>query len=168
MPLAPARLAFHAAANALADAVAALGPPELAVQLRWPGVLVVNAGECGRVRLAAPPNTPEDAVPEWLVVAMEARLAFPEGYAPGSNPGQTSLFEEGFAEIDSATLTAAWARHLMAGLDEWQARGPKRLAETLLARLEGAEPGLRRGIDPGTAALVLDRDGRREHRALPA
>ncbi|MFC7541398.1 biotin/lipoate--protein ligase family protein [Siccirubricoccus deserti] len=168
MPLASARLAFHAAANALADAVAALGPPEVAVQLRWPGVLLVNAGECGRVRLAAPPGTPEDAVPDWLVVAMEARLAFPEGHEPGRDPGRTSLFEEGFSDLDSAALTAAWARHLMAGLDDWQARGPKRLAEHCLARLADAVPGQRRGIDPGTGDLVLERDGLRERQALPA
>jgi hypothetical protein len=51
----------------------------------------------------------------------------------------------------------------MAGLDEWQARGPRRVAERFLARLvedaAGTPPGLRRGIDPGTGDLVLERDG---------
>ena len=58
----------------------------------------------------------------------------------------------------------------MAGLDEWQARGPQRVAERYLARLldEADTPGLRRGIDPATGALVLDRaDGRQERRELP-
>ncbi|MCO6417226.1 biotin/lipoate--protein ligase family protein [Siccirubricoccus sp. KC 17139] len=168
LPLAQARLAFHAAANALADAVAALGPPERAVALRWPGRLLVEGGECGCVRLAAPPGAATEAVPDWLVVGMELRLAFPEGHAPGETPDQTSLFEEGFpVELDAAALTAAWARHLMAGLEEWQARGPQRLIETLLARLAEAPAAGRRGIEPGTGALVVERDGMRERWDLP-
>ena len=170
MPLGPARLAFHAAANALADALSSFAPPELSVALRWPGTVLVNLGECGSVRLAAAPGVAEDAVPDWLVVGMELRLAFPAGYEPGLAPDITSLAEEGFEEVSPADLTAAWARHLMAGLDEWQARGPKRVAERYLARLldEADTPGLRRGIDPATGALVLDRaGGARERRALP-
>jgi biotin-(acetyl-CoA carboxylase) ligase len=170
MPLGPARLAFHAAANALADALSALAPPEAGVALRWPGTAVVNLGECGSVRLASPPGAAEDAVPDWLVVGMELRLAFPAGHETGHTPDRTSLEEEGFDGIGPAELTAAWARHLMAGLDEWQARGPQRVAERYLARLldEAGTPGLRRGIDPATGALVLDRKGgARERRPLP-
>ncbi|WP_235907641.1 biotin/lipoate--protein ligase family protein [Siccirubricoccus phaeus] len=168
MPLAAARLALHAAANALADAVAALGPPERAVALRWPGLLLVEGGECGCVRLAAPPGAAPAAVPDWLVVGMELRLAFPERHIPGDTPGQTSLFEEGFSDaLDAAELTAAWARHLMAGLEEWQSRGPRRLIGTFLARLADAPEGARRGIEPGTGALVVERDGVRERWELP-
>jgi BirA family transcriptional regulator, biotin operon repressor / biotin---[acetyl-CoA-carboxylase] ligase len=168
LPLGPARLAFHAAANALADAAAALGPPEIGVGLRWPGVLLVNLGACGRVRRVAPPGAAEGAMPDWLVVGFELRLAFPEGHEPGSDPGSTCLREEGFADPDPAALTEAWARHLMAGLDEWQARGVRRVAERYLARLvdEADTPGLRRGIDPGTGDLVLERDGGRQIRPL--
>lgn len=170
MPLAPARLAFHAAASALVDALATLGPPEVGVGLKWPGTAVVNLGECGRVRLLAPANTAEDAVPDWLVVGMELRLAFPTGYEAGQAPNVTSLAEEGFEHAGPAEITVAWARHLMAGLDEWGARGPQRVAERYLARLldEADRPGLRRGIDPDTGALVLENpDGARERLALP-
>ena len=52
-----------------------------------------------------------------------------------------------------------------------QARGPRRVAEQYLARLldEADTPGLRRGIDPATGALVFDRagGGARERRPLP-
>ena len=171
MPLGPARLAFHAAANALADALSSLAPPEAGVALRWPGTAVVNLGECGSVRLASPPGAAEDAVPDWLVVGMELRLAFPTGHETGHTSDLTSLEEEGFDGVGPAELTAAWARHLMAGLDEWQTRGPQRVAERYLSRLldEAGTPGLRRGIDPATGALVLDReDGARERRPLPA
>ena len=171
MPLGPARLAFHAAATALADTLASLGPPEVAVALRWPGTALVNLGDCGAVRFAAPPGAAEDAVPDWLVVGMELRLAFPTGHETGRTPDLTSLEEEGFEGVGPAELAAGWARHLMAGLDEWQARGPRRVAERYLARLldEADTPGLRRGIDPATGALVLDRaaGGARERRPLP-
>ncbi|MBD0271990.1 MAG: hypothetical protein ICV73_08675, partial [Acetobacteraceae bacterium] len=170
MPLGPARLACHAAATALADTLAALGPPEAAVAVRWPGTVLVNSGECGGARFAAPPGIAEDAVPDWLVVGVELRLAFPTGYETGATPELTALAEEGFEGVGPADLAAGWARFLMAGLDEWQARGPRRVAERYLARLlDGADaPGLRRGIDPATGALVLDRaDGARERRPLP-
>lgn len=161
MPLGPARLAFHAAANALADALSSLGPPEVMVALRWPGTAVVNGGACGSVRLAAPPGAAEGAVPDWLVAGMELRLAFPTGHEPGATPDLTALDEAGFEGVGPAELTAAWARHLMAGLDEWRARGPRRVIERYLARLadEAGAPGLRRGVDPATGALLLERGG---------
>jgi len=171
MPLGQARLAFHAAANALADALVALGPPELGVRLRWPGTLLLNGGAAGWLRLAAPPGAAPEAVPDWLVVGMEVRLAFPEGQEPGLRPGETALAEEGFdPEVDGPTLTAAWARHLMGGIDAWQSGGPAKLAEPFLARLEEEEAmrGARRGIDPATGALVLDRAGVRTRRELGA
>jgi BirA family transcriptional regulator, biotin operon repressor / biotin---[acetyl-CoA-carboxylase] ligase len=169
MPLGSARLAFHAAANALADTLAAQGPPEITLGLRWPDRVLLNLGACGRVRLAVPPGAGLEAVPDWLVVGMELRLAFPEGHEAGHDPGTTCLAEEGFEEITAAGLTTGWARHLMAGLDEWQARGARRVAERYLARLldEAETPGLRRGIDSATGDLVLERAGARERRALP-
>jgi biotin-(acetyl-CoA carboxylase) ligase len=167
LPLAAARLAFLAAANALADALAADGPPEIPVEFAWPGRLLVNGAGCGQVRLAAPPGTAEDAVPDWLVVGMEARITLSVPLDPGEVPDMTGLAEEGWEDATAAGLTAGWALHLMAGLDAWQAHGPRRLSERFLARLrDGA--GARRGIDPATGDLVLDRDGGRERLSLAA
>jgi ferredoxin len=66
-------------------------------------------------------------------------------------------------------ITAAWALHLMAGRDAWQAHGWQRMAETYLARLldPAAEPGLKRGIDPATGALVLGNFGSHLEVATP-
>jgi BirA family biotin operon repressor/biotin-[acetyl-CoA-carboxylase] ligase len=171
LPLAAARAALFAAASALADAVAAFGPPEVPLTLRWPGRLVVNAGEVGGVRLAWPEGCAEAAIPDWIVVGAEARLVFPRGWEPGHGTGQTALAEEGW-DLEEATageLTAAWARHLMAGLAEWQRTGIgagfPRLAERYLARLERDEDG-RRGLDPATGDLLLDCDGERSRRSL--
>ncbi len=175
-PLAQARLAFHAGANALADALAALAPPERPIRLRWPGTLVVHGARCGEVRLIAPAgcapgSVPERAVPgggvpEWLVLGFTARLANPEGHQPGSTPGETALHEEGFSDLTPAELVHGWARHLMAGLDEWQARGPHRVAERFLARLDDFADA-KRGVDLADGALVVERDGTRERHELP-
>lgn len=163
-PLGQACLAYLVAANALADALSAIAPPELPVTWRWPGTLCVNGGKVGGMRLALPEDAVADAIPDWMVVGFELRLAWPESVITGEHPGETSLLEEGFDEITPAGLTEAWARHLMANMDEWQARGTRRVAEKYLARLEdfAAETGVKRGIDPNTGALVLDREGGRE------
>ncbi len=92
------------------------------------------------------------------MVGFSARLANPEGHQPGSTPGETALREEGFDDLTPAELVHGWARHLMAGLDEWQARGPRRVAERFLARLDGFSDA-RRGLDPADGALVVERDG---------
>lgn len=164
--LAAARPALFAAASALADALAAFGPPEVPLTFRWPGRVLVNAGEIGGVRLAAP-DTAETTVPDWLVVGMEARLAFPRGWEAGHGLHQTALEEEGWdlREASGAELTAAWARHLMAGLSEWQRGGFRRLAERYLARLERLGEG-RHGLDPASGDLVIERDGTRIRHAL--
>jgi biotin-(acetyl-CoA carboxylase) ligase len=164
MPLAEARLALLAAANALADALVVLGPPEAVIALRWPAEVLVNGGRVGGLRLALPPGASESEVPDWLVVGFELALAPPPGIEPGDAPDRTCLEEEGFEEPSAAELSAAWARHLMAGLDRWQSKGPRRLVEDCLARLEDgrADAGLRRGIDPKSGALVLERDGNRQ------
>ncbi len=168
LPLGQARLAYLAAANALADALSAIAPPELPVTWRWPGTLCVNGGVVGGMRLALPAGVAADAIPDWMVVGFKLRLAWPETIITGEHPGETALTEEGFEDITPAGLTEAWARHLMANLDEWQARGARRVAEKYLARLEdcAGETGVKRGIDPQTAALVLDREGGREAWAL--
>lgn len=167
MPLGAARVALFAAANALADAVGALGPPEMPVTVRWPARLLANGGEVGLARLALPPGAAEDAVPDWIAIGMEARFHLPEGLEPGRDPGRTCLFEEGFAEVAPAELTAAWARHLMAGIADWQGKGLRSVAEKLLARLETPE-GLdgRRGLDPATGDLVVEREGGRDRLSL--
>ncbi len=176
LPLAAARPAVLAAMSALADALAAHGPPEIPIGFRWPDRVLVNKGEVGRARIAWAPGTPEDAVPDWLVVAVEARISFPRGWEPGHGLGATALAEEGFdtEALDAAQLTAAWARHLMANLAEWQRPGPhggfRRLAERFLGRLEQDEAtaGGKRGLDPATGALVVERDGTRHAFGLAA
>jgi biotin-(acetyl-CoA carboxylase) ligase len=165
-PLAAARPALLAAMVAFADAAGALGPPEVPLTFDWPAAIRVNGGLVGGARIATPPGGAEDAVPDWIVVGIEAAFAAAD-HEPGRDPDRTTLFEEGYADTTPAEMTAAWARHLMATLADWQARGLRPVAERYLARLDPAiGAGARRGIDPATGALVLDRGGAREQRAL--
>lgn len=165
--LAAARPAFLVAANALADALTALAEPELAVTLRWPATVALNGGEIGALTLATPPETGENDVPAWIVVGFSLRLA-PSGSAePGLTPDRTTLATEGLADITAEAIVAAWARHLLANMNEWQDR-PARLPEKFFARLETApwQQGARRGLDPVTGDLILERDGDRQRHVL--
>ena len=116
--------------------------------------------------MALPSNAAEDAVPDWLVLAFTVRLHWPAGTVTGDPPDETALADEGFEEVTAASLTAGWALHLMANLDEWQARGERRVTDKFLSRLEDGQD-VRRGIDPLSGALVLEREGTREVVPLP-
>ncbi len=172
-PLVAARPALFVAASALADALAAFGPPEVPLTFRWPSTVLVNGAEIGRARMAWPEGALEGAAPDWLVVAVEARISFPRGWEPGHGLHQTALSEEGWDEGATVPeLTAAWARHLMANIAEWSRPAPhggfKRLAERYLARLDRDErmgEG-KRGLDPGSGNLVIERDGARHSWSL--
>ena len=166
-PLAAARPALLAAMTAAADALGPFGPPELPLTFDWPATIRLNGGVVGQARLAAPPGCPEDAVPDWLVVGVELAFAASADAEPGRDPDRTTLFEEGYDDTTPAMLTAAWARHLMATLADWQAEGFRAVAERYLARLDPAlAAGARRGIDPATGDLLIQRDGARERHAL--
>lgn len=166
-PLAAARPALLAALSAFADAAGAYGPPEVPLTFDWPATIRVNGGVVGGARLVAPPGCAEDAVPDWIVLGIEARYADVADAEPGFDPGRTTLFEEGYTDTTPAELTAAWARHLMATLADWQARGIRVVAERYLAWLDpSVGQGARRGIDPATGDLILDRDGVRERLPL--
>lgn len=165
--LAASRPAFLVAANALADALTALAAPELPVTLRWPATLLLNGGEIGHLTLVAPPEATDADVPAWLVVAFCLRLSSPAHQEPGLTPNNTSLATEGLADITAEAIVGAWARHLLANMNEWEER-PTRLAEKYFARLETApwQGTARRGLDPVTGDLILDRDGTRQRHAL--
>ena len=165
-PLAAARPALLVALTAFADAAGALGPPEVPLTFEWPATIRVNGAVVGTARLAAPAGCAEDAVPDWLVVGIEVAFAAPD-QDPGRDPDRTTLFEEGYVETTPAEMTAAWARHLMATLADWQGRGFRVVAERYLARLDPAlAAGAQRGIDPATGDLVIQRGAERERLPL--
>lgn len=152
-PLATSRAALLGAVSAVADALAPHGTPEMPLTFDWPATIRVNNGVVGVARLAAPGGCAEDAVPDWLVVGIELAFAAPLSAEPGHAPDRTTLYEEGYVETTPADLTAAWARHLMATLADWQAGGFDALAHRYLSRLD---PALAAGahLDPATGDLL--------------
>lgn len=107
------------------NALGALGPPEVAVQLEWSGGIRVNAARCGALSLHASSTDP-DAVPDWLIVALELPL-WPLSDAPGAHPDDTALYAEGCADVKAPTLLESWSRHTLTWLRSWEDDGPAAL-----------------------------------------
>lgn len=100
----------------LQNALGALAPPEVGVQLGWDGAVYVNGGRCGALRMAAS-GTPE-AEPDWLVIDLTLML-WPKTEETGLTPDETALYAEGCAEVDAVALLEAWVRHTLVGINAW-------------------------------------------------
>lgn len=164
MPLSRARGALYVGMSALADALAVHAPPEKPISFVWPDLVEVNGGAVGGVRLAWQ-EVPELMPPGWMVLHAAVRLAHEDTAEPGLQPDVTALAEEGYGEIDAATLAESYARHLMAGLHEWQDLGFRAVARRYLDRLDRPRAA-RRGLDPAGDLLLADEDGAETRRAL--
>ncbi|GIX08718.1 biotin/lipoate--protein ligase family protein [Elioraea sp.] len=164
LPLVRARGALYVGMSALADALAVHAPPEKPIAFAWPDLVEVNGGAVGGARLAWEPGTEREA-PAWMVLHVAVRLAFEQAAEPGLTPEITALAEEGYGELDAATLAASYARHLMAGLHEWQEEGFRAVARRYLERLDRPRAA-RRGLDPGGDLLLRDEHGAETRRAL--
>jgi biotin-(acetyl-CoA carboxylase) ligase len=88
-----------------------------------------------------------------------------DGAEPGETPGVTALAEEGYGEIDGAALVESYARHLMAGLHDWEDRGFQAVAARYLERLDRPRAA-RRGLDPSGDLLLRAEDGAETRHAL--
>ena len=99
------------------NALGALAPPEVAVHLEWHGGILVNAANCGNLKIAASHDDPA-AVPNWLVVGLTVPL-FPANDEGGYTPNQTTLFEEGCVEVEPLRLLESWSRHTLVWINRW-------------------------------------------------
>lgn len=132
-PLAEARRAALAGQVALAEALAAHCAPERAVRLSPQGEVVLDTSRLGGLRLVAPPGA-EDAVPDWLVLAVELIADRDHLDHPGQVPKSISLREEGFE--DPAAIVESFAAHLMLAFDRWKHEGWDWVAGRASARLD--------------------------------
>lgn len=99
------------------NALGALAPPEVAVHLTWPGDIIINGANAGRMRVAASTTNPTQE-PNWLVVGLEVQLLPRSVQDPGLAPDQTSLFEEGCGDVSNIRLLESWVRHTMVWLND--------------------------------------------------
>jgi biotin-(acetyl-CoA carboxylase) ligase len=122
---------------ACGDAVGAIGPPELALQYRWPTAILANGAQVGRARLALPAAGDTATAPAWMVAGVEmAMLGAPDRPEPGLAPQQTTLWDEGCADMDPVSLVESISRHFLAWLNIWQDDGFGPVHEAWLARCE--------------------------------
>ncbi len=125
VPLKEAMVMLPACGVGFQNALGALAPPEVAVHLEWAGGLRINGASCGRLRVAAGGSDPE-AEPDWLVIGLELPL-IQITERPGDQPDQTSLYDEGCAEVDPTDLIEAWARHTLVWINRWEEDGNRPL-----------------------------------------
>lgn len=164
MPLGRARSALYVGMSALADALALHAPPENPISFVWPDLVEVNGGAVGGVRLAWD-EVGELRAPAWMVLHAAVRLVLNDGTEPGETPGVTALAEEGYGELDGATLAESYARHLMAGLHDWQDEGFQAVATRYLERLDRPRAAAR-ALDPSGDLLLRAEGGAETRHAL--
>lgn len=122
------------------NALGALAPPEVAVHLEWDGGIRINGASCGRFRIFAGQQDPETE-PDWLVVGFTLPM-HPASDSPGDDPTNTTLFEEGCAEVAPGALVESWARHTLNWIARWESEG--------VAPLHAEWRGLAHGIGETT------------------
>jgi biotin-(acetyl-CoA carboxylase) ligase len=164
-PLASARRAFYVAMLALAEALAALAPPEKPMAIDWPDAILVDGGLIGGGRLRWPERTSESEVPDWLVFGGMIRTMSMSERDPGLYPLATALEDEGFQEAGAERVVEGFARHLMAALDDWRERGFDAIARGYAARLR-ANRGAFCAIDATGDLLIRRIEGKVERRDL--
>jgi len=131
---------------AMADALAAIGPPLKPIGFTWPDRLLLDGAELGRARLALPKPSPEPH-PAWLVIGVDLQRQFADDTTePGRTPDRTALLEEGFGEVTPTEIVEAFARHLLLWVDRWQSDGLGEATHHYRARL----------VDPPAQAVRFD------------
>ncbi len=135
VPLAEACQMLALAHTATSEALGHLGPPQMAIQSRWPGVILVNGAACGLITLAAPTRD-GSRVPDWLVVGIELAISPKQRGEPGERPNETSLRGER-AFVTRTELIEALATRLLAWLHAWQTDGFRPIHDHWLFRAEG-------------------------------
>ena len=149
------------------NALGALGPPEVAVHLKWQGDIMVNGATCGRLRAAASSNDPA-LEPDWLVVGLELDLIPKTDADGGVTPDLTSLYQEGCGDVSPIRLLEGWSRHTLVWINrqisdgveplhaEWRALVPD-IGEEISATLENkAISGTFLGVDENFGMLIRD------------
>ena len=122
-PLHEARRVLYAGANALADVLSALAPPERPITMDWPDALRVDGVLVGGVRLGWPDETTEDSTPDWLVLGAMVRTVVMRAGEPGLRPLLGGLDEEGFEELSPSEIIESFARYFLREMHEWDEAG---------------------------------------------
>jgi biotin-(acetyl-CoA carboxylase) ligase len=148
---------------AASDAIGALAPPEVAVTFSYPGLIFLNRGEAGLVKIEVSPSIEDKTVPDWMVVGIKLRLNN-NLQVDESNikPDITSLADEGAGFISRTRAIESLARHFLAWVSQWEDDGfkavvdvwNKRREETIEITLKGNQNVSWVGLDENGLAIV--------------
>ncbi len=165
-PLETASLVVYAAMLGLGDALGAVVPPGIDVTFRWPNRIEANLGAMAEVTLEIPDNAVPGAPPDWMAVRVMAVIGpLEDDWRQGGFP-ETSLREEGCAEVTSGEFLESFARHFLTWINRWEDDGFDPLRSMWLRHTptERKDDGLEIAIQIGDAVHVglfrsIDDDG---------
>lgn len=133
-PLEDAAQMLLVAGNGFADAFGALAPSEVGCHFDWPGTIRIEGGKVGRLAAAASTANPK-VEPDWLVISLDIQIFAPADHDPGDTPDQTTLWDEGCADVAPQDLLEAWSRHTLVHINDWLEDGPAKTFRDWSARL---------------------------------
>ncbi|EFO30415.1 conserved hypothetical protein [Roseibium sp. TrichSKD4] len=120
---------------AAGDAIARLSP-ELALPGNAEPVLANRAG-VGSAHIKVSSELDDDGAPMWLIAGLDLALKPKSALEPGETPDQTSLWDEGAADLEGADVIAALSRHFLTWINRWDGEGFKPVHDAWLFRCEG-------------------------------
>jgi BirA family biotin operon repressor/biotin-[acetyl-CoA-carboxylase] ligase len=116
VPLSSAAVILPICSVGFQNALGALAPPEVGVNLGWDGTIYVNGARCGALRMAA--SGAPGVEPDWLVIDLALTL-WPLTDETGLTPDDTALYAEGCTDVAPVDLLEAWVRHTLVGINTW-------------------------------------------------
>jgi len=125
------------AMTAMADAVGALCPPELAITWRWPHAVYANGARLGQARMIVSEDDDENGSPLWMAVALRLALTPTDAAEPGKTPDRTTLWDEGAVELEAVPALESLSRHFLTWVHRWEVDGFKPVHEAWLFRCDG-------------------------------
>ncbi len=153
MPLERAIGVVFAVSLGVSDSLGALAPPEVGVHFTWPDGFRVNGATCGHLQAACDTDDPSEE-PNWLVVGVEIPITPTINSEPGTAPTQTTLSEEGCADITAPQLIESWSRHTLYWINRFLDEGFAPLHKNWCGKCEEI------GSSEGDAVFVgLDENG---------
>lgn len=178
MALARARLVLYVAALGLGDAIGAVVPAGIDLTYAWPNRIEANIGEVADIRLLLPESANPENV-ERMAVGVKVAVGARDGEGLHHGFPETSLIDEGCAEVTNSMLLEAFARHFLVWVNRWQDDGfdhvrkmwlrhSRAHEETVtIATGDGDLTGVFETIDDD-GAMVLRQDGKLRHIELDA
>ncbi|MBT5050125.1 MAG: hypothetical protein HOM58_16615 [Rhodospirillaceae bacterium] len=162
MDFAKSKLVIYAGMLGLGDAIGSVVPAGIDLTYRWPNRMEANLGLVAHVRLSAPPDLAENSVPPWLTLRVTAAVsgAVPDGRDGGNY--QTTLLDEGAADLTTIQLLESFSRHFLSWTSRWQDDGfsPLRAMWVRHSVEEGEEVEISLGdLDFRGAFEAIDDDG---------